>query len=157
MQVTACGAGARLRPRACAGPREGLVVKRVSPPLLGVGWLVRPREGWRVKVAYTGFLQGDTAAGGIIQSDAFDSGDIRFVVGERSVVGGLDRGVRELRLGETAEIGFGPELGYGSMGFGDEVPPDTGLVFRVTLLSAWPFPKFLRDLVALFRTLLAGV
>jgi len=145
-------AGAVWRRRAPARCESGCepVVSQVSPGLPLVGRVWRPREGWRVKVSYEGHLN-------TMQGPPFDTGEIRFTCGSREVIPGLDRGVARMGLGETVDVTFGPELGYGSVGFGDAVPPDTPLAFRVTLLTAWPVPSIARRLGDLLSSLASGV
>ena len=108
---------------------SGLQVQTIKP---GDGKTF-PKVGSRVTVHYTGTL----ADGG----KEFDSSRRRgrapfsFVLGAGLVIKGWDVGVGKLSLGERATLYIPAEMGYGSRGAGDAIPPNANLVFDVELLE----------------------
>ena len=90
----------------------------------------KPEKGDTVKVHYTGKLTDGTV---------FDSskgrGAFTFKVGTGQVIRGWDEGVIDMKVGEVRELVIPPNLGYGSRGAGNVIPPDATLVFEVELLE----------------------
>ena len=95
-----------------------------------VGTGPMPEKGKLVKVHYTGWLPDGTS---------FDSshGDepiaIRFDSGE--VIQGWDIGLASMRVGGKRRLIIPAELGYGSRGAGEAIPPDSVLIFDVELVE----------------------
>ena len=104
-----------------------------------------PKPGQKVKAHYTGRLQStgqvfDTSKrllGGIGGLGAFE-----FEIGAGDVIRGWDVGIAKMSLGETAELTVGPSYGYGSRGAGDDIPPNSVLIFEVELLGISGKPYF---------------
>ena len=90
----------------------------------------KPEKGDTVKVHYTGKLTDGTV---------FDSskgrGPFTFKVGTGQVIRGWDEGVVDMKVGEVRELVIPPNLGYGSRGAGNLIPPDSTLVFEVEMLE----------------------
>ena len=90
----------------------------------------KPEKGDTVKVHYTGKLTDGTV---------FDSsrgrGPFTFKVGTGQVIRGWDEGVVDMKVGEVRELVIPPNLGYGSRGAGNLIPPDATLVFEVEMLE----------------------
>lgn len=77
---------------------------------------------------------------GKFESTPFDSSYSRnqpfaFVLGAGTVIEGWDQGVIGMKVGGTRTLIIPSLLGYGANGAGSTVPPDTPLMFTVTLLS----------------------
>lgn len=87
-------------------------------------------------VHYTGWLYDETVENN--RGDKFDSSVDRkeyfkFKLGEGRVIKGWDQGVVGMKIGEKRELTIAPEMGYGSRGAGNVIPPGATLVFEVEL------------------------
>ncbi|TNV77446.1 hypothetical protein FGO68_gene14940 [Halteria grandinella] len=105
--------------------QDGFTIKALSD---GSGPLCP--EGARVKAHYTGkFLDGrvfDTSIG----KQPFE-----FTCGEQRVIRAWDEGFTRLRKGQRAVMTCPPQWAYGHAGAGDDIPPDSTLVFEVELVE----------------------
>ena len=91
-----------------------------------------------VSVHYTGWLYDPDIEGG--RGTKFDSSVDRnrpfeFPLGAGRVIAGWDQGVAGMLIDEKRELIIPSELGYGSRGAGDAIPPDSTLLFEVQLLA----------------------
>jgi rhodanese-related sulfurtransferase len=78
--------------------------------------------------------------GRLLDSTVFDASKPRghplsFVIGAGQVIQGWERGVEGMKVGEVRQLTIPPELGYGSAGVSDVIPPNATLVFDIELLS----------------------
>jgi len=77
--------------------------------------------------------------GELIGGKQFDSSKGRepfsFTIGNGEVIRGWDEGVAKMSLGEIALLRISPEFGYGARGAGDDIPPNSPLLFQVELLG----------------------
>lgn len=53
------------------------------------------------------------------------------------MIPGWEQAVLQMSTGQTAFVLIPPELAYGSEGFGDLVPPDATLVFKIEVLKVF--------------------
>lgn len=77
--------------------------------------------------------------GKLLNGKEFDSSRGRgqpftFVVGQRQVILGWDKGVATMKKGELCTLTCAPDYAYGSSGVGP-IPPNATLVFEVELLD----------------------
>lgn len=129
LSLTACGGGSS---------NSSTTVAVASPAAFSytdntVGTGVKAVSGNTVTVTYTGWLYSDTAANH--QGTKFDSGSFSFKLGAGQVVSGFDQGVTGMQVGGTRTLLIPASQGYGSAGSGTAIPPNSGLVFQVTLNS----------------------
>jgi FKBP-type peptidyl-prolyl cis-trans isomerase FkpA len=88
------------------------------------------KAGDTVEVHYTGWLKDGTK---------FDSSHDRkqpfsFALGAGRVIKGWDEGVAGMKVGGKRKLTIPPQLGYGSRGAGNAIPPNADLIFEVELL-----------------------
>ncbi|AAZ12406.1 peptidyl-prolyl cis-trans isomerase, putative [Trypanosoma equiperdum] len=90
-----------------------------------------PRQGSIVTLDYVGYLP---------DGRKFDSTIERgkpfvFRVGCGEVIKGWDEGIVQMSKGERSRLTMPPSLAFGSTGFPGIIPPNTVIVFEVTLLD----------------------
>ncbi len=101
-------------------------IKEFSYEVLKEGTGVAAVANKTVTVDYKGmFLDGKI----------FDQGTFPFTLGIGQVVQGFDKGVLGMKVGETRKIYIPSDMGYGARGAGAAIPPNTDLIFEVTLKS----------------------
>ncbi|MBN1659292.1 MAG: FKBP-type peptidyl-prolyl cis-trans isomerase [Anaerolineae bacterium] len=87
--------------------------------------------GQAVEVHYTGWLEDGTKF-----DSSLDRGQsFSFVLGSGQVISGWDEGVAGMKIGGRRQLVIPPDLGYGSEGAGDVIPPNSTLIFEVELLA----------------------
>ena len=86
----------------------------------------------KVVVNYTGTLED----GSIFDSSLKPGGTpFTFTLGVGSVIKGWDLGVKGMKVGGKRKLTIPADLGYGSNGIGNVVPPNATLTFEVELLK----------------------
>ena len=89
------------------------------------------KNGNKVKVHYIGTLEN-----GVKFDSSVDRGvPFEFILGIGQVIKGWDLGVLGMKTGEKRKLTISSDLGYGSKGAGNLIPPDSVLVFEVELLE----------------------
>ena len=86
----------------------------------------------KVVVNYTGTLED----GSIFDSSLKPGGTpFTFTLGVGSVIKGWDLGVKGMKVGGKRKLTIPADLGYGSNGIGNVIPPNAKLTFEVELLE----------------------
>jgi FKBP-type peptidyl-prolyl cis-trans isomerase FkpA len=97
---------------------------------LAVGTGAEATAGKTIRVTYTGWLPN----GSEFESNEGDP-PYQFALGAGLVVQGWDQGIVGMRVGGKRRLLIGSAAGYGRTGRGD-IPPNTTMIFDVTLISA---------------------
>ncbi len=100
-----------------------------------VGTGAEPRQGQRVTVHYTGWLDRDGAPGAKFDSSRDRGRPFSFTLGLGEVISGWDGGVATMKVGGRRTLLLSPEHGYGARGAGRAIPPNAALIFDVELLE----------------------
>ena len=90
-----------------------------------------PKTGDKVSVHYTGYLMN----GRKFDSSVDRGQPLSFKIGLGKVIRGWDEGVMTMKIGGKRKLIIPADLGYGSSGAGDVIPPDAQLIFDVELLG----------------------
>ncbi|MFA7270086.1 MAG: FKBP-type peptidyl-prolyl cis-trans isomerase [Sterolibacterium sp.] len=105
---------------------SGLVIEDLT---VGSGAVVC--TGQTVLVHYTGCLSDGTK----FDSSKDRDDPLSFSLGCHYVIAGLEEGLLGMQVGSTRRLTIPPQLGYGSGGAGDVIPPNATLIFEVELLE----------------------
>jgi FKBP-type peptidyl-prolyl cis-trans isomerase len=108
---------------------SGLKIKDV---VKGTGAIAE--RGATVTVHYRGYLN----RGEQFRSSYDDGAPVRFVLGKREVIAGMDRGVLGMRVGGRRDLLVSPHLAYREQGIEGVIPPDAVLRFEIELLDVTP-------------------
>lgn len=92
------------------------------------------KSGDLVTVNYLGTLE---------NGQKFDSSydrkqPFQFTLGQNQVIQGWEQGILDMKVGEKRRLTIPPELGYGSQGAGNVIPPNATLIFEVEMLKIEP-------------------
>ena len=95
-------------------------------------------KGLTVTVHYTGWIYDLNVSGK--KGNKFDSSKDRgepftFVLGVGQVIKGWDQGFAGMKIGGSRTIIIPSDMGYGSRGAGNVIPPNADLIFDVELLG----------------------
>ena len=95
-------------------------------------------KGLSISVHYTGWIL--DASKSDKKGDKFDSSldrkqPFNFVLGVGQVIQGWDQGFDGMKIGGKRTILIPSEMGYGSRGAGNAIPPNANLIFEVELLE----------------------
>jgi len=89
------------------------------------------KDGDLVSVNYRG-----TLTSGKEFDNSYDRGEpFEFTVGVGEVIKGWDEGLKGMKVGGKRKLTIPPQLGYGEQGAGDDIPPNSTLVFEIELLE----------------------
>lgn len=88
--------------------------------------------GKTATVTYTGWLYSATAADH--KGTQFQTGSFDFVLGAGNVIAGFEKGVLGMQVGGKRTLVIPSSMGYGASAR-DGIPPNSGLVFDVTLTA----------------------
>jgi FKBP-type peptidyl-prolyl cis-trans isomerase len=85
-------------------------------------------RGRSVVIRYTGWLP---------NGKQFDSGEITVTLGTNKTIRAWEEGLLGIRVGGKRRIVVPPNLGYGSRGAGDTIPPNSVLIFEMEAVSVF--------------------
>ena len=97
------------------------------PPFEGI-----QSNNHKVVVNYTGTLEDGSVFDSSLKAGR---GPFTFTLGVGSVIKGWDFGVKGMKVGGKRTLTIPPELGYGSRGAGNVIPPNATLIFEIDLLK----------------------
>lgn len=102
--------------------------------------IVTTQEGTGEKVVKSGDLISVHYTGKLTDGTKFDSSVDRgapfeFQIGQGMVIQGWEQGLLGMKVGEKRTLTIPSELGYGSRGAGNVIPPNATLIFDVELIA----------------------
>ena len=103
-----------------------------------VGEGAEAQAGQQVSVHYTGWLYDPSAAdnhGAKFDSSVDRGTPFDFPLGAGHVIKGWDEGVAGMKVGGQRTLIIPADMGYGSRGAGNVIPPNATLIFDVELLG----------------------
>ena len=109
----------------------GETVNELKIEDLEIGDGAEVKEGDTVSVHYTGTLTNGTKFDSSLDRDT----PFEFTVGAGQVIEGWDQGLIGMKIGGKRRLTIPPELGYGERGAGDDIPPNSTLIFEIELLE----------------------
>lgn len=141
VQINACLAGLKSTPTPTAGPAKPPAVTGNSVTLpdglqyidLQVGCGPAAQTGSNVSVQYTGWLQ---KSGKKFDSSWDRSAQaITIVLGQGKVIKGFEEGLIGMKRGGSRRLIIPAALAYGAAGQPPTIPPNSALIFDVTMVS----------------------
>jgi len=99
-------------------------------------WDIRPgtgaeaKPGSKVKVHYTGWLMSGKKFDSSVGGAPYD-----LTLGQGEVIKGWDEGVAGMKVGGKRQLKIPPQLAYGEDGHPPQIPPNSTLIFDVTLVA----------------------
>lgn len=100
-----------------------------------VGTGAEARPGKTVVVHYTGWLYARNTKGRQVDSSRESGKPFEFPLGAGRVIAGWDEGVVGMKVGGRRTLLIPSELGYGAEGAGEDIPPNSPLIFDVELVD----------------------
>ena len=94
-----------------------------------------PKTGQICVMDYTGWLWENGAKGKKFDSSIDRGTPFEFPIGQGRVIKGWDEGVATMKVGGKRTLLIPPQLGYGSRGAGNVIPPNATLLFEVELIA----------------------
>ena len=95
-----------------------------------VGTGAEAHTGQAVKVHYTGWLTTGNKFDSSVGGPPFS-----FRIGAGDVIKGWDEGVAGMKVGGKRQLRIPPSLAYGEKGYPGVIPPNSTLIFDVSLVS----------------------
>jgi FKBP-type peptidyl-prolyl cis-trans isomerase len=89
------------------------------------------KNGDKVQVHYTGTLEDGTK----FDSSVDRGTPFMFDLGTGQVIEGWEKGILGMKVGEKRILTIPSEMGYGSRGAGEIIPPNATLIFEVEMLK----------------------
>jgi FKBP-type peptidyl-prolyl cis-trans isomerase FkpA len=89
-----------------------------------------PQQGDFVKIRYVGKL-----LDGKIFDKSPEKDPYAYQIGKQQVIEGWDIALQKLKTGAKVTIYIPAKLGYGTMGLGDVIPPNSPLIYEIELLE----------------------
>jgi FKBP-type peptidyl-prolyl cis-trans isomerase FkpA len=133
--LTACGGGSGSYASSNATAVSSPATLTRTDTVVGTG--ATAAAGNTVTVNYTGWLYNASAAD--FKGTQFDTSigktPFQFTLGANAVVPGFDQGVTGMKVGGKRVVLIPSALGYGAGGSGSTIPPNSGLVFEIELLT----------------------
>lgn len=97
---------------------------------------VTPKQGQKVSVHYTGWLdEGNGKPGKKFDSSVDRGQQFSFIVGIGQVIKGWDEGLMGMKVGEKRRFIIPANLGYGFRGAPPSIPSNATLIFDVELFK----------------------
>lgn len=106
-------------------------IKGLKIETLTEGSGVRVVSGQTISVDYTGMF----TDGKVFDSSIPRGQPLSVALGKSQVIKGWDLGIVGMKVGEKRRLTIDPELAYGEAGFPGAIPPNSTLVFEITLLA----------------------
>lgn len=97
--------------------------------VIGSGGTVGPNS--TLSVYYTGWLPNGTQ----FDSRKAPASPFQILLGQHFLIEGWEKGLPGARAGGKRQLVIPPSLGYGSVGAGTAVPPNSYLVFEIDVVS----------------------
>jgi len=94
-----------------------------------------PKTGQICVMDYTGWLWENGAKGKKFDSSVDRGTPFEFPLGQGRVIKGWDEGVATMKVGGKRLLLIPAQLGYGSRGAGNAIPPNATLLFEVELIA----------------------
>ena len=89
------------------------------------------KKGDTISVHYTGTLEDGTKF-----DSSIDRGEpFLFTIGAGQVIQGWEQGTLDMKVGEKRKLTIPAELGYGSRGAGNVIPPNATIIFDIELMG----------------------
>ena len=109
--------------------QQNITELKIEDLVVGEGAVAE--KGQTVEVHYVGtFLDGKKFDSSIDRNQTFP-----FKLGAGQVIKGWDQGVAGMKVGGKRRLTIPAELAYGARGAGSVIPPNTPLLFEVSLIN----------------------
>jgi FKBP-type peptidyl-prolyl cis-trans isomerase len=128
--VAACGLAACKGSSPTAPDQSGVQYAQAD---ITVGTGTEATAGKTASVQYILWLYSET--GTDHKGSQVESGQFAYVIGSNQVIKGFDNAVIGMKVGGVRRVTVPPSLGYGTVGSGQQIPPNAALVFEIGLAN----------------------